>query len=47
MSIQTTCSFCATGCNLEFEVENNSILSCKPVTTYPVNKGLASSFYTS
>lgn len=41
MSIQTTCSFCATGCNLEFEVENNNILSCKPVITHPVNKGLA------
>ena len=41
MSIQTTCSFCATGCNLEFEVDNNKIISCKPVITYPVNKGLA------
>ena len=41
MRIQTTCSFCATGCNLEFEVENNNILSCKPAITHPVNKGLA------
>lgn len=41
MNVQTTCSFCATGCNLEFQVENNEIKSCKPVLTHPVNKGLA------
>ncbi|WP_432205406.1 molybdopterin oxidoreductase family protein (plasmid) [Cetobacterium somerae] len=41
MKVQTTCSFCATGCSLEFEVDENKILSCKPVADYPVNKGLA------
>ncbi|MEG0134716.1 MAG: molybdopterin oxidoreductase family protein [Cetobacterium sp.] len=40
-NIQTTCSFCATGCNLIFQVENKEIISCKPLETYPVNKGLA------
>lgn len=39
--IQTTCSFCATGCNLIFSVDNNKITSCTPAIEYPVNKGLA------
>lgn len=40
-NIQTTCSFCATGCNLIFNVDNNKIISCEPDKDHPVNKGLA------
>lgn len=39
--IQTTCSFCATGCNLIFTVNDNKIVSCAGDPNYPVNKGLA------
>jgi len=38
-TIQTTCPYCGTGCNLELHVENNRIKSASPVKDHPVNDG--------
>ena len=38
-TIQTTCPYCGTGCNLELQVENNRIKGAAPVKNHPVNDG--------
>jgi len=38
-TIQTTCPYCGTGCNLDLHVENNRITGATPVKKHPVNDG--------
>lgn len=38
-TIQTTCPYCGTGCNLDLHVENNRIKGATPVKDHPVNDG--------
>lgn len=39
--IQTTCNYCSLACNMDFFVENNSIVKVIPTEKYPVNKGFS------
>ncbi|MDR2484606.1 MAG: molybdopterin-dependent oxidoreductase [Treponema sp.] len=39
--IQTTCNYCALGCNLDFYVEAEKITQVNPTKDYPVNRGFA------
>lgn len=40
-TIQTTCNYCALGCNLDFYVEGEKITRVNPTKDYPVNRGFA------
>ncbi len=37
--IQSTCNYCALDCNLDFYVENDTIMKVVPTPGYPVNNG--------
>lgn len=39
--VQSTCNYCALGCNLDFYVEHNKIVKIIPTKGYPVNNGFS------
>ncbi|MGL4988422.1 MAG: molybdopterin-dependent oxidoreductase, partial [Cetobacterium sp.] len=39
--IQSTCNYCSLACNMDFHVENGTILKVIPSQNYPVNKGFS------
>lgn len=39
--VQSTCNFCALDCNLDFYVEDNTIVKVVPTKGYPVNNGFS------
>lgn len=39
--VQSTCNYCALGCNFDFHVENEVITKVIPTKEYPVNKGFS------
>ena len=37
--VQSTCNYCSIACNIDFNVEDNEIVSVVPTQGYPVNNG--------